>query len=120
VFSHIPGLQAHADDKRVSKLRNAAVSSKTAAEAERKQLGRKGLLPWTTDYFLQTLPYIKSSDFILVPVAHLFLHGLMKTLLKHALLSKEIAGHPVIFTSEQRKAVQVRATEMFCSCSCWI
>jgi hypothetical protein len=87
-------------------LRRLGYQTQDAAKSELKLIGRNGPLPWASMFFLTTLPYIQLTSFVVVPVAHLFLMGLLKTLLD-ALLSKSVPGHTVIFSEEQKEAVQV-------------
>jgi hypothetical protein len=55
--------------------------NKSRAELVFRSLGRKGRCVWLSPYFKEALPYISTSTLVLVPVAHLFLHGLLKDLL---------------------------------------
>lgn len=88
-------------------LRQLGYESQEAAKEELKHIGRTGPLPWASLFFLKMLPYIKLTSFVLVPVAHLFLMGLMKTLLSYSLLNKCAHGSTVIFSEDQKKRVQV-------------
>jgi hypothetical protein len=97
----------------MTKLHNLGFQHQEPAKEELKYIGRNGALPWASHFFLRTLPYIMLTSFNLLPVAHLFLMGLIKTLLVYSLLSKSVkGGHYVIFSLEQREAVRV------CCCTC--
>ena len=56
-------------------------------------------LPWASRFFLQSLSYIRLPSFNLVPIAHQFLMGLVKTLLVYAPRCKVVEGESVIFTA---------------------
>lgn len=63
-----------------SKLRSYGYSTITQAQQVSTEMGRKGRLPWASPYFKKYLGYIKSSTFVELPPAHLFLHGLTSAL----------------------------------------
>ncbi len=42
-------------------------------------LGRRGQMPWLLPYFKRHLPYIQASNVVLLPPAHMLLHGLVKS-----------------------------------------
>lgn len=64
-----------------TKLKLLGFSSVTEARRAFSMLGRKGRLPWTSPFFKGSMPWIRSSAFILLPPAHMLLHGLCKTFL---------------------------------------
>ena len=91
-----------------SLIHNLGYQTQEAVKQELKMCGRTGPLPWANLFFLRSMPYIRLTSFVTVPVAHLILSGLMSTLLSYALLRKHhTPDHPITFSDEQRKAVQV-------------
>jgi hypothetical protein len=53
----------------------------TQARQALSYLGRKGRPVWSSAYFKENLPYIRPSTIVLLPPAHMLLHGLVKTFL---------------------------------------
>ena len=83
--------------------------TKKALQSLLTLLGRKGKMPWLRKRFRRSLPYIKADEIVLMPVAHMLLHGLCKDLFQYALgdHSYGMTFDAVIFTEEQRDAVKV-------------
>jgi hypothetical protein len=69
-------------DKNTEELRSLGFRNVTEARSVISLIGRKGRSPWSAAYFKHNLPYIKPSTLVLLPPAHMLLHGLMKTFLK--------------------------------------
>jgi hypothetical protein len=91
-------------------LHQLGYATQEAAKQEFKYIGRNGPLPWASLFFLQTMPYINLLTLNTVPVAHLFLSGLVRTLLSYSLFSKKSRvppNHPVMFQENQKSAVKV-------------
>jgi hypothetical protein len=91
----------------------------TEARAALQLLGRKGRPVWSSAYFRQNMPYIRTilaSTIVLLPPAHMLLHGLMKTFLVHSFgnsgsgwKTKDACPEkPFIFSSAAIKQFQVR------------
>ncbi|NJR41269.1 MAG: hypothetical protein HC767_00065 [Akkermansiaceae bacterium] len=82
-FAHAvqQALQMFRTTRRKDKIRSLGFH--TVADAKRvfSLLGRKGRMPWSAPYFKHNMPYIRSSALILLPPAHMLLHGLCKTFL---------------------------------------
>lgn len=79
-------------------------------------LGRSGIMPWERPEVAHLLPYVDIGDLVLAPPAHGGLRGPLRTLFSLALKSTEASlskqnisakESPVLFSSVQRKFVQV-------------
>jgi hypothetical protein len=87
-------------------------------------LGRKGRPVWSSAYFKEHLPYIRPSSIVLLPPAHMLLHGLFKTFLGLSFgkwgtgwKTKDASEHKAfLFSSETIKAFQVMLT-FYARCS---
>ena len=77
-----------------------------------QDLGRKAKLPWLSKRHKKTLQYIRPRHLVLMPVAHMLLHGLLKDLLVFALSGPVQPGSDVVFNDEQRAAVSVCAMQL--------
>jgi hypothetical protein len=64
-----------------SDFRHLGFRNVTEARQALSFLGRKGRPVWSSSYFREQLPYISPSSIILLPPAHMLLHGLVKTFL---------------------------------------
>lgn len=74
----------------------------------RTALGRWGKMPPLKKRFKRELGYIIPGDLLLMPIAHMLLHGLLKDLYVYALVLDIEPDKLVQFSVEQRRAVKVR------------
>jgi hypothetical protein len=87
------------------------MNTKDEARKRLTRLGRSGKLPWCEEEVAMALPYISPKDLVLIPTAHALLRGILRSLLDFAfqtLVTSVPDNHPIVFSSESRKAVQVR------------
>lgn len=73
-----------------SKLRALGYRNLESAKDVPKEMGLRGRLPWAAPYYKNKLSYIHSLNFVLLPPAHLLLHGLVKSL--WALAAGKVSG----------------------------
>lgn len=106
-------------------------STQADVKQAHSKLGRTGQLPWLVSEIQALHPYLEADSLLLVPPAHNLLRGPIKSLLSFALKTKpadldkmgiNAVGHPVVFTSNQRRNVEVSvfapAHDNYVSCTC--
>jgi hypothetical protein len=110
-------IRADKEDKIREPLQQLGFRSRKQATEHLSRLGRTGRLVWATENFQHLLPYIDARTLMLCPLVHALLHGLMQDLF---VLSFGKWGddwkakpfdddpHPVVFSNEALKRVQVR------------
>ena len=66
-------------------------------------------MPWQRKRFKKTLPYLakRANELLIMPTAHMMLHGLEANLFCYALQSGPCEGHWVIFDARGLQLVQV-------------
>jgi hypothetical protein len=97
-------------------------STKQEAEAELTLLGWSGQLPWIFDHIRLTLTYLSPSSLMVVPPAHILLHGLasdmmvfsLKTTSTEAPRPEMLNKNPVIQELNARDFVKVSRAGFLC------
>jgi hypothetical protein len=104
------------NDRSVAAFKNLGLRNVSEARNAISLTGRKGRCPWSSLYFRRNLPYIRSSSLVLLPPAHMLLHGIKKTFLKMSFGKGETGwktrdasdDKPLLFSRDQINSFKVR------------
>ena len=105
-------------DSQARKAEFARLGVRTQADVKdtHSLFGRTAQLPWCIPEILELHPYLEADSVLLVPPAHNVLRGPIRGVMSFAVTttSAELVAmgidpqdHPVVFTSEQKRSVQV-------------